>query len=197
MQKLNSPLILKKIENELSIKLYKNENGKPKAVLQIINNIRKILSKTLEFDSNYNPKNVVIHSVLVLHYRVFNTAGINKWVNFWFQEELEILKNEGFNISNVNPLVMIDIDTLIYNKDVFSDRILSLEEVLIDYQNNYINFKGNGKKYRNEDEVTQAIKNSYIPFGEYLDNKIDISGLRLIPREFEEKAYGLFEDEEK
>ena len=187
----------KKIDNELSIKLYKNENGKPKAVLQIINNIRKILSKTLEFDSNYNPKNVVIHPVLVLHYRVFNTAGINKWVNFWFQEELEILKNEGFNISNVNPLVMIDIDTLIYNKDVFSERILSLEEVLIDYQNNYINFKGNDKKFRNEDEVTQAIKNSYIPFGEYLDNKIDISELRLIPREFEEKAYGLFEDEEK
>src|SRR5690606_24304317 len=39
----------KAIDNELALKLYQNEKGKPKAVLQIINNTRKILSKTLDF----------------------------------------------------------------------------------------------------------------------------------------------------
>ncbi|SFS63081.1 hypothetical protein [Lutibacter maritimus] len=182
------------INNELSIKLYKNEKGKQKAVLQIINNIRKILTKTLEFDSKYNPRNIIIHPILVLHYRIFNTTALNKWVNFWFQEELKNLEQEGLDVSNVKPLLLIDIDTLIYNKDVFSGCKLSLEEVLIEYQEDFINFSVKDKKYRSEEEATQALKNSLIPFGEFLDNKIDLSGLRVVPKEFEEKTYGLFKD---
>lgn len=184
----------KVIDNELAIKLYKNEKGKPKAVLQLINNIRKVLSKTLEFDSGFNPKNVITHPVLVLHYRIFNTAGLNKWVNFWFQDELEKLKQEGYNISNVKPLVLIDIDTLIFNKDVFKNRKLSLEEVLKYYQDNFINFSVKGKKYHSQEEATQATKNSLIPFGEYLDEAVESKGLRVIPEEFKEKAYGLFDE---
>jgi hypothetical protein len=187
----------KAIDNELRIKLFENEKGKPKAVLQIINNVRKVLSKTLKFDKGYNPKNVVIHPVLVLHYRIFNTAGLNQWINFWFQEELEKLKQEGFDVSKVKPIVMIDIDTLIFNKDVFKRRKVSLEDVLIHYQDNYINFTLKGRKYSSEDEAIQARKNSLIPFGEYLDDKIDTEGLRVIPEEFKEKAYGLFNDEEE
>tara|TARA_R110002051_G_scaffold110207_1_gene182821 strand:- start:4325 stop:6088 length:1764 start_codon:yes stop_codon:yes gene_type:complete len=183
------------INNELAIKLYQNEKGKSKAVLQIISNIRKILSKTLEFDSGFNPRNVVIHPVLVLHYRIFNTAGLNKWINFWFQDELEKLRQEGYNVSNVKPLVLIDIDTLIFNKDVFKNRKLSLEEVLKYYQDNFINFSVKEKKYHSQEEATQATKNSFIPFGEYLDNAVDLKGLRVIPEEFKEKAYGLFDEE--
>ena len=183
------------INEELSIKLLKNEKGKPKAVLQLANNIQKILSKTLEFDIKLNPRNAIVHPILVLHYRIFNTAGLNKWVNFWFQEELEKIKKEGFDISRIRPLVLIDIDTLIFNKDVFSKRKLSLEEVLIDYQENYLNFSVKGKRYNNQDEATQAQKNSLIPFGEFLDDLVDSKGLRAIPEEFEEKAYGMFDSD--
>lgn len=183
----------KVINEELSIKLFQNEKGKPKAVLQILNNIRKILSQTLEFDSGFNPKNVIIHPVLILHYRIFNTAGLNKWVNFWFQDELEKLGHEGFDVSKVRPLIIIDIDTLVFNKDVFKERKLSLEKVLIDYQDNYINFSVKGRKYQSEAEAIQANKNSLIPFGDYLDDKVDSEGLRVIPTEFKEKAYGLFD----
>ena len=182
----------KAIDKELSIKLFQNEKGKPKAVLQLINNIRKILSKTLEFDTRLNPRNVIVYPILVLHYRIFNTAGLNKWVNFWFHEELEKIKKEGFDISRIRPLVLIDIDTLIFNKDVFSKRKLSLEEALIDYQENYLNFSVKGKKYNNQDEATQAQKNSLIPYGEFLDDLVDSKGLRTIPEEFKEKAYAMF-----
>ena len=185
----------KMINNELAIKLYQNESGKSKAVLQIINNVRKILTKSLEFDSGFNPRNVIIYPVIVLHYRIFNTAGLNKWVNYWFQDELEKLKQKGYNITNVRPLVLIDIDTLIYNKDVFKNRKLSLEVALKFYQDNFINFSVKGKKYYSQEEATQATKNSLIPFGEYLDNTIDSKGLRVIPEEFKEKAYGLFDEE--
>ena len=130
---------------------------------------------------------------MVLHYRIFNTSGLNKWINFWFQDELENLKTEGYNVSKVKPLVLIDIDTLIFNKDVFKNNKLTLEEVLSFYQDNFINFSVKGRKYRSEEEATQASKNSLIPFGDYLDDKIDSEGLRVIPEEFKEKAYGLFD----
>ncbi|MBO9694246.1 hypothetical protein [Chryseobacterium sp.] len=183
----------REIEKELFIKLYKNEDGKPKAVLQFINNIRKILSKKLEFDSNYNPKNIILYPVLVLHYRIFNTAGLNKWINFWFQEELDKLEKEGFNISNIKPLILIDIDTLIFHKEVFAGRKLSLEEVLNEYGNDFINFTVKGKKYRSEEDVIQASKNLFLPFGYYLDNKIDLKKLREVSKELMEKTYGLFD----
>ena len=60
------------------------------------------------------------------------------------------------------------------------------------FQDNFINFSVNGKKYHSQEEATQATKNSLIPFGEYLDNAVDSKGLRVIPEEFKEKAYGLF-----
>ena len=183
----------REIEKELFIKLYKNEEGKPKAVLQIINNIRKILSKKLEFDSNYSTKNVIVYPVLILHYRIFNTAGLNKWINFWFQKELDKLEKEGFNISNIKPLILIDIDTLIFHKEVFAGRKLSLEEVLNEYGNNYINFTVKRKKYRSEEDALQASKNSFIPFGHYLDNKVDLKKLKEVPKELMEKTYGLFD----
>lgn len=183
----------REIEKELFIKLYKNEEGKPKAVLQIINNIRKIFSKKLEFDSNYNPKNIIVFPILVLHYRIFNTAGLNKWINFLFQEELDKLEKEGFNISNVKPLILIDIDTLIFHKEVFAGRKLAFEEVLNEFGDDYINFTIKGRKYKSEEDVIQASKNSFISFGHYLDNKIDLKKIREVPKEFIEKTYGLFD----
>nr|WP_292968903.1 hypothetical protein [Allomuricauda sp.] len=181
------------IDRELSLKLLQNEKGKPKAVLQLINNVRKILSGTLEFDSGFNPKNAIVHPILVLHYRIFNTAGLNKWVNFWFREELAKLSKEGFDTSNIRPLVLIDIDTLIYNKDVFKHKKLSFEDVLIDYQDNYIDFSVRGRKYNSREAAIQAQKNSLIPFGEFLDALVDSKGMRSVPEEFIEKAYSMFD----
>ncbi|PTT03370.1 hypothetical protein DBR27_10370, partial [Flavobacterium sp. HMWF030] len=136
---------------------------------------------------------VIINPVVVLHYRMFNTPGLNKFINFWFQEELLVLKNEGINITNVKPLVIIDIDTLIFNKDVFADRILELENCLIDYQNDYVGYLGEGRFFTSEEYQKQALFNSFLPFGAYLDDKIDKMGLRKSPRDIENKGFKIFE----
>jgi hypothetical protein len=184
------------IDRELSLKLFKNEKDKPKAVLQLVNNIRKILTKTLQFDKGYNANNVIVHPILVVHNRIFNTAGLNQWVNFWFQEELEKLKQEGCKISNVKPLVITDIDTLIFNKDAFGSRKISLEEALLDYQNDFLNFSLEGKVFYSQEEVNQAIKDTLIPFGVYLDNRIEKMGLRAVPKEFEQLRKSLFNEDQ-
>jgi hypothetical protein len=181
------------IQEALAEKLYKKADGTPKAVLQLINSIIKILTSTQGFDDDYSVDKVIINPILILHYRMFNTAGLNKFVNFWFQEELHILKEKGLNISNVKPLVIIDIDTLIFNKDIFVDRILELEACLYEYQTDYVGYNGQGRFFTTQDYQTQALKNSFIPFGNYLDDKIDKMGLRKTPREITEKGYKIFD----
>lgn len=181
------------IQDALTEKLYKKADGTPKAVMQLINNVRKILRKSSGFDSDYSESDVRIHPVLVLHYRMFNTAGLNGFLNFWFQEELKALEQEGLDISNVRPLVVIDVDTLIFNKDVFTEGKLDLGTCLTEYQNSYLNYSVAGKLFRSQGEMVQAVKNSYLPFANYLDSKVDKMGQRKIPREIMEKGYTLFD----
>ncbi|MNK07657.1 hypothetical protein D3C87_255730 [compost metagenome] len=176
------------IEKAIADKLYK-----PKGIMQIISNIRKSLTSSQPFDTSAKGKNLIIHPVMVLHQRMFMTAGMNKMLNFWFQDELKKLQQEGVDISNVKPLVIIDIDTLIFNQDVFISGRLNLEDCLVEYQKEYLNFTVAGKKYHSQQDATDALIDSYLPFSHYLDVKIDKLGLRDIPNELMEKGYTLFD----
>lgn len=182
------------IKEELSKKLYKKEDGTPKAIMQIIRSVRHILKGQLAFDKRLKQRNIVIHPILVLHYRMFNAGGLNKVLNLWFQDELKKLQDEGLDISKVRPFTIIDIDTLIFHKDTFSSRKLNLEDCLLEYQNDYLNFSIARKRYNSEDEAVQASKNSCIPFSFYLDTKIEKLNIRAIPKEFKDKAYSLFDE---
>lgn len=178
-----------KIEKLLSDKLYK-----PKGIMQIINNVKRTLNNTHKFDKNVNPKTVIVYPILILHNRMFMIAGMNKLLNHWFNDELIILKQEGYDTSRIRPLVVIDIDTLIFNQDVFIDKKLDFEDCIKQYQDDYINFVPKGKKYISEKIKIKALTNSFLPFSFFLDSKIDKLGLRLIPRELKEKFYSLFDE---
>ncbi len=179
------------IKKELIKKLYQKEDGTPKAIIQIVRNVKKILKGNLSFDNALKPHKVIVHPVLVLHYRMFNVPGLNKILNFWFQDELKKLLGEGLDTSRIRPLVIIDIDTLIFNKDAFAEKKISLEESLLEYQEEFIEFTLAGRKYYSETEAFQAQKNSYLPFDSYLDEKIEKMNLRNIPKELVEKGFGL------
>lgn len=184
---------LLEIQQALAEKLYKKADGTPKAVMQLIRSITKILTNQQKFDEDYSADDVIISPVIVVHYRMFNNAGLNKFINFWFQEELHLLKEKGLKISNVKPLVIIDIDTLIFNKDVFADRILELENCLFEYQADYVGFDGNGRFFTSKYYHDKAFKESFLPFDHYLDNKIDKMGLRKTPREIKENGFKIFD----
>ena len=182
------------IKEELEKKLYFNEKGSPKAVLQLINTIREILNEDIKFDNNFKSRKIKIYPVLVLHYRLFNVGGLNKLINFWFKEELGKLENEGLEISNVKPLVIIDIDTLIFYQDLFKDKKLNLENCLEEFYETYFDFKLKLKKIKNKAEVAEALRNSLLPFATYLDKKVDKLSIRQLPKQLLEKGYGLFDE---
>ncbi|WP_321308112.1 hypothetical protein [Marinifilum fragile] len=169
---------------------YDEEDGKieKKAVLQLLNNIERILDKELPHDNNYKSNSIKIYPILVLHDHQFNISGLNLIINNWFQDELEKLKNKGYNISKIRPITIIDIDTFIYYQDYLRNRTLKLEKVIDEYYK-FITFDRK-KKYRDEDHAKQHVQRTLIPFSIFLSNYVTE---RKIPKMLKEKGYLLFD----
>jgi hypothetical protein len=133
-QSRNSETLLQSIDE----KFYKTtkSNGKieKKAILQLIENIKRILEKYYSnVDSNYDHENVSIYPVLITHDRQFDSLGINKILKKRFEEELQIVKTTH-NIKNIKPLTIINIDTFIIYSETFRERgTVRLEELIDTY----------------------------------------------------------------
>lgn len=167
----------------LKITFVENENGKPKAILQLIDTIAEILTESLKFDVNAPSEKAIIYPILIVHYRMFNTPGINKIINGWFVEALLGLKEKGLNITNVKSLIIIDMDTLIYNSYFFETRKLALEDCLLEYNRNYLNLDLKQHNIKSQLQADNIISESYASFAHYLDNKIDNTFKRPKPKE--------------
>lgn len=87
------------------------------AVLQLLNNIRRLLAKQLPFDVAYNPKNLIFYPIVVVHDRSFMMPGLNALVNSWFQEQVAYLRQHGMVGGLIKPLVLMDIDTVLAYQD--------------------------------------------------------------------------------
>jgi len=186
------------LENELKIKLFENEKGNAKAVRQLVETIRKILNGEAVYDSNIPLARVQIFPVLILHYRMFNTAGLNRVINTWFVEELARLEELGLDISRVHDLVIIDVETLMFNKDALIKRKITIQNALLEYEKDYLRFNlANARpRPRSQEEVNKLIENSLLPFSFFIDNKIEKLGYKRSGKDLLEKASVLFEEEE-
>lgn len=87
------------------------------AVLQLLNNIRRLLSKQLPFDTDYTAKNLIFYPLVVVHDRSFMMPGLNVLVNSWFQEQVAYLRQRGMVGGVIKPLVLVDIDTILAYQD--------------------------------------------------------------------------------
>jgi len=181
-------------EPEFKKKLYfeiKDDKIQKKAVLQLINNIEAILTRKLEFDTNYKATSIHIYPLLILHDRQFNVAGLNLIVNSWFQEELQKLKGKGIFIDKVKPITIIDIDTLLFHQDIFRNRILKLNQILDDYFK-FITFDQN-RKYNNEDHVRKYAKRTVVSFSLFLSNYTSDRKIWKAPKMILDKGASLFD----
>lgn len=113
----------------------KSKNNKPSnsAILQLKSNIERLILKKMPFDMNYKPKSLCIYPIIIVHNQFGNVPGLNNLVNYWFQIELDELKQRGFNTDKIRPVTLIDIDSLILYQDLFSDKIVKLELVIDAY----------------------------------------------------------------
>jgi len=165
-------------EKELK-KRFLRDGNQNKAVLQLVNNVKRILNYEFSFDSRYDALKVRIYPILVLHDHQFNVPGLNFIVNEWFQDKVQELGRQGFDITKVQPLIIIEMGSLLLHQEVFREKRIALEDVIDQY---YI-FIGNKK----------SPLNSLEPFANFVTRLIKDKGKSRIPKVILDLGLKIFE----
>ena len=164
---------------------------KRKAVKQLANSIRKILKKEFYTDTKYFCKDIFIYPILLTHDSQYDVLGFNYLVNYWFQKEIEILKNEGLFIYHIRPLVVVNIDALIFHQIGLSDTI-PLHDVLKLYIDQ-INVKLISK-FKTFKEYKDGLSH-LIPFSIFIDKYFHKKGINKIMPILDSLEPALFKEE--
>jgi len=174
---------------------------KPKAVVQLINSIRRILKRKFSADNDYHYKDVFIYPVLLTHDHQYDTPGFNELIDFWFQDALLELAEERLFIHHVKPLSVVNIDSLIYNQVGLSNDI-PFHEMLNLYHNNKKIEKEKRKNFKSQTEYDQYFEeykqmriSKSVPFSTYIDKYFHNQGLWKQPPLMELVAPALFKEE--
>ena len=187
----------------LDYKEMPNGEIKPKAVMQLINNVRRILKKEITADTDYHYKNVFVYPVLLTHDHQYDTPGFNELIDFWFQDALAELAEEGLFINHVKPLSVVNIDSLIYNQVGLASNI-PLHDILNLYHENKkikkpkkIQFKTEEERDRTIEEYKQMRMSKLIPFSLFIEEYFRKKGLCEPPPLLDFVSPALFEKENK
>ena len=147
-----------------------------KAVLQSATNVGRALLQSLKLDGGYDSQTIDIFPVIIVHDSLYNTVGLNYWVNEWFQQELNLLKGkeefQAINFSNVSDITLIDIDTLILYRNSFEKGELNLFELIKLYQQQ-VKFNDVGE------EMDEKFGNAILPFSDFVKYYAEDNGINL------------------
>ncbi|WP_323756061.1 hypothetical protein [Roseivirga sp.] len=180
----------KKIEPELAKKLYKDSDGN-KAVLQLMNNIRRLLNKEFPFDTNYKVNSLKIYPIIVVHDRQCIIPGINHLLNTWFKAELKVLTENGINTKSVRPVTLMNVDSLVFHQDLIKSRKLHLNKIIDRYHKMA---QLNKKVYKDQSELERLIYSSQISFDHFLSVELSRAKFLNTPSLLREKGFTLFEE---
>ena len=183
-------------DEEFAKTLYYEElpNGKEKAgaVMQLINSIRRLLRNEFLPDTEYYFKDVFIYPILITHDHQYDVPGLSSLINYWFQQELEVLKAEGFFIHQIKPLAVVNIDSLIYNSVGLTENT-PLHEVLNAYFNS--SKLRAGVKFRTVEEAREFRMSSFNPFSLFIDKYFKKQGIIKVPPILDLVGSALFKEE--
>ncbi|MUV04320.1 hypothetical protein GN157_11425 [Flavobacterium rakeshii] len=130
--------ILSKAFKEKFLKIVKDDKTTNKAIMQIITNIRRVFDKYYkEIDIDYKLESLRIYPILVTHDRQFDSLEFNRLLNLWFKKELA----HNFStdeVVRIQPLTVINIDSLILYQSHFRQRGEYGLEMLIEQYHHHI-----------------------------------------------------------
>jgi hypothetical protein len=174
---------------------------KSKAVLQLINSIRRLLKKEFSADTDYHYKDVFIYPILLTHDHQYDTPGFNELIDFWFQDALSELAEEGLFIHHVKPLSVVSIDSIIYNQVGLASGI-PLHEMLNLYHENKTVERQKKKNFKSQEEYDKYLEeykqmriSKLIPFSMFIDKYFHKQNLWKMPPLLELVAPALFKEE--
>jgi len=171
---------------------HKKHKIKPKAILQIVKNIERLLSgdEFMGIDGELKGKSLNIYPILVLHDNLYNALGLNRLLNYWFKNELQKLEKGGMDVKRIRQLVILDIDTMVYLQEAIRKTNCSYNKFIDDYLTEIVNI--NLKKARTKDQAIEMIQQSMGSFSFYLESLSLIKKNWSLPPQFEEYGKDLF-----
>jgi len=159
------------IEGEL-----KKDGRLGKAVKQIKRNIERAIAKQLVLDTDYEPAQLKIYPVIIVHDSLYSTPSLNYWVNNWLTDEIAELKAantfSAFDYSRIMPVTLVEIDTLILYLHQFQISQFDLISLLdLYHQHVRLDLQGN--------DADNHIFQSVLPFSEFVREHGYTIGVRL------------------
>ena len=160
-------------EPEFAKSLYytedRNGNEKPKAIMQLIGNIRLMLRKQFEPDTEYYYRDIRFYPIILTHDQQYDAIGLNSLLIKWFNDELEILRSEGLYIRKVRPVTLVNIDSLLFHQLPLTNA-LPLHEAIDLYYKFRLTASADIKRARNS--ISSAM-DEHTSFATFLDRLIE------------------------
>lgn len=154
------------LEAELKKKFLNKGNAKV-GIAQIVDNIERLLQKQNTFDTDYNEKNVVVYPVLLLHDIAFDCPALNQLFQVWFNQLMNGLGAKGIDTSNVKPLCVLNIDTVIRCAEILRLGRMSFFELVEIY---YSTIRKTKKKFNSEKEFQDFVTEKSLPSTKIIEN---------------------------
>lgn len=176
-------LYIPELREEFRKKFYKDGNS-DKAVLQLAKNVKKLIDRQYEQFGFVYQKYRFIYPVIVVHSDAFTVLGINQLLKNWFEEacdEAGVSKKARYKIK---PVVIIDINTLLYFQDRINKKGAGLNQLIDQYTEQTDLRKSRQKKSRS----AVAYESEYlIPFAHYVEHTIKSMKSVMAPRSVVER----------
>lgn len=161
--------ILKEALESKFLETEKDGKKSNKAILQIIENIKRFLNKFYtKIDDAYNPDNLKFYPIIVTHDRQFDTPELNRLINSWFRTELEKYFDKSETL-RINDLTILSIDSILLYQENFRQRGKNGLEVLINAYHKSIQIKPT----KNINHNKENFLNTSISFHTFLGNHFD------------------------
>lgn len=177
----------KDIKDKLYYECKKNKVDN-KAVKQLINFIKILQDGKFKEDILFKKKSIRVYPIIIIHNRQLNILGLNRIINDWYQKELELLKEESYDISKLNMITIIDIDTLILFHEQINSGEIKFEKILDEYLDYIDEEKIKSKKFKSNDEAKSFVLDQLIPFELFIKRRYKWR----LPKLFQEKKSSIF-----
>lgn len=159
------------IQKELFKKLVENDQGKPKGIKQLLNNIEALTNKGLPNSDPYDFSQAKFYPILVVTDRVFNQFGFNYLIKKEFDQLLK--KSNIPKTHRVKEPVIVLLDDLIKFKTLFENQELKINSIFDSY-NGYTNAGGRFRILSSfSDYIHQRAKEYEITPTGFIEEKLD------------------------
>ena len=158
------------IEKEVLKKIVKGDRDQNKGITQLAASIKAMKPDGYGFD-HFEAKRIRAYPIIVVTDAFFNAPAMNTWLNKLFWQQI----GDYQVLCHLNDLIIIDLDTLIWHKSLFSTNQLNLANECQSY-------------YRHKN----TIYNKLDSFARYLSDRVDKLDLKAnVDTEFSEKVRAL------